>query len=126
MIAHIAAPVTCVFLLGVFWKRANACSAQWTMIIGAIAGIVTYALDVASHVTGGFMMMAFYLFVFCLITQAIITFASGQPVPASSAKLCWDSPLDAIRQPGWSGIGNYKFLSLLLLSIMAILYYIFR
>jgi len=126
IIAHIAAPVTCVFLLGVFWKRANACSAQWTLIIGAIAGITTYAFDAASHVSGGFMMMAFYLFIFCALVQIIITVVSRQPVPASSAELCWDSPLDPIRQPGWSGIGNYKFLSLLLLSIMVILYYIFQ
>jgi len=126
IIAHIAPPVTCVFLLGVFWKRANACSAQWTLIIGAIAGVLVYGFDLSSHIAGGFMMMAFYLFVFCVTIQVCITYASGQSVPASSAKLCWDSPLDPIRQPGWSGIGNYKFLSVLLLSIMAVLYYIFR
>jgi SSS family solute:Na+ symporter len=126
IIAHIAAPVTCVFLLGVFWKRANAFSAQWTMIIGAITGITTYSMNVSSHVTGGFMMMAFYLFVFCVILQVILTLVSGHPVPESSAKLCWDSPLDPIRQPGWNGIGNYKFLSGLLLTIMVVLYYIFR
>ncbi len=71
-------------------------------------------------------MMAFYLFVFCVVIQIILTLTSGQPVPESSAKLCWDSPLDPIRQPGWSGIGNYKFLSALLLIIMGVLYYIFQ
>lgn len=126
IIAHIAPPVTCVFLLGVFWKKANACSAQWTLIIGAIVGVIAYALDTSSLIAGGFMMMAFYLFVFCVILQVAITIISGQAVPESSAKLCWDSPLDPIRQPGWSGIGNYKFLSVLLLAIMAVLYYIFR
>ncbi|MCP5534845.1 MAG: sodium/solute symporter [Akkermansiaceae bacterium] len=126
IIAHIAAPVTCVFLLGVFWKKANALSAQWTMIIGALAGVITYGFDTASHITGGFMMMAFYLFVFCVVVQVVITYATGQAVPESSAKLCWDSPLDPIRQPGWKGIGNYKFLSVLLLVIMTVLYYIFR
>lgn len=126
IIAHIAAPVTCVFLLGVFWKRANAFSAQWTMVIGAIAGVTTYSLNVSSHVTGGFMMMAFYLFVFCVVIQVTLTLISKQPVPESSAKLCWDSPLDPIRQPGWNGIGNYKLLSGLLLVIMVVLYYIFR
>lgn len=126
IIAHIAAPVTCVFLLGVFWKKANAVSAQWTMVIGAIAGIVCYAMDTSQYISGGFMMMAFYLFTFCVVVQIVITVISGQPVPESSAKLCWDSPLDPIRQPGWSGIGNYKFLSVLLLGIMVILYYLFR
>ncbi len=126
IIAHIAAPVTCVFLLGVFWKKANAFSAQWTMIIGALTGIITYSLDVSSYVTGGFMMMAFYLFVFCVVIQVALTLISKHPVPESSAQLCWDSPLDPIRQPGWKGIGNYKFLSGLLIVIMVVLYYIFR
>jgi SSS family solute:Na+ symporter len=126
IIAHIAAPVTCVFLLGVFWKRANAVSAKWTMIIGAITGVTTYAFDVSSMITGGFMMMAFYLFVFCVVLQVSITLISGQSVPESSAKLCWDSPFDPVRQPGWSGIGNYKFLAGLLLTIMAVLYFIFQ
>ena len=72
------------------------------------------------------MMMAFYLFVFCVVIQVTLTLISKQPVPESSAQLCWDSPLDPIRQPGWNGIGNYKFLSGLLLVIMVVLYYIFR
>ena len=126
IIAHIAAPVTCVFLLGVFWKRANAFSAQWTMIIGAITGVITYSLDTSALVTGGFMMMAFYLFVFCVVIQVGLTLISKHPVPESSARLCWDSPLDPIRQPGWNGIGNYKFLSGLLLVTMVVLYSIFR
>ncbi|NWK56178.1 sodium/solute symporter [Verrucomicrobiaceae bacterium N1E253] len=126
IIAHIAAPVTCVFLLGVFWKKANATSAQWTMIIGAIAGITTYSCNASSYITGGFMMMAFYLFVFCVVVQVTITLVSGQSVPESSAKLCWDSPFDPVRQPGWRGIGNYKFLAILLLVIMVILYIVFQ
>lgn len=126
IIAHIAAPVTCVFLLGVFWKRANAFSAQWTMIIGALTGVITYSLDTSDLVTGGFMMMAFYLFVFCVVVQVALTLISKHPVPESSARLCWDSPLDPIRQPGWQGIGNYKLLSGLLLMVMVVLYSIFR
>ncbi|BDS06977.1 solute:sodium symporter family transporter [Oceaniferula spumae] len=126
IIAHIAAPVTCVFLLGVFWKKANAFSAQWTMVIGAAAGTTAYFTDASAGIAGGFMMMAFYLFVFCVVVQVALTLISGQKVPQSSADLCWDHPLDPVRQPGWSGIGNYKFLSVLLLVIMGVLYYAFR
>lgn len=130
IIGHIAPPVTTVFLLGVFWKRANAFSAQWTMIIGGITGIFVFAATKLSWIPAfesiGFMMMAFYLFVFCVIVQVSLTLASGKPVPESSAKLCWDHPLDPLRQPGWSGLGNYKFLSATLLLIMGVLYYLFR
>lgn len=130
IIAHIAAPVTCVFLLGVFWKRANAVSAQWTMIIGAITGVTVYALNAYGVDTPlkdiPFMMMAFYLFVFCVVVQITVALVTGQAVPEDSAKLCWGSPLEPLRAKGWPGIGNYKFLSALLMIIMIILYTLFQ
>ncbi len=72
------------------------------------------------------MMMAFYLFVFCVLLQVTLAHVVKQPVPESAAQLCWNSPLEPIKQPGWKGVGNYKFLALLLISLMAILYYIFQ
>lgn len=130
IIAHIAAPVTCVFVLGVFWKRANAFSAQWTMVIGAVTGIVIYAINALELSTPlkdiPFMMMAFYLFVYCFAIQIALTLFSGKPVPPQSQALCWKSPLEPLRAPGWPGLGNYKFLSLALFGIMIILYWIFR
>jgi SSS family solute:Na+ symporter len=130
IIAHIAPPVTCVFLMGIFWKRANAVSAHWTMIVGALVGVGVYtinALDVDTFLKDiPFMMMAFYLFVFCVCLQVAIALASKQTVPASSAELCWDSPIDPLRAKGWPGIGNYKFLCGLLIAVMCVLYYVFR
>lgn len=130
IIAHIAAPVTCVFTLGVFWKRANAFSAQWTMVIGAVTGVVIYAINALEVETPladiPFMMMAFYLLVYCVIIQVGLTLLSGKPVPSESRALCWNSPLEPLRAPGWPGLGNYKFLCLALFSIMAVLYWIFR
>jgi SSS family solute:Na+ symporter len=42
IIAHIAPPITCVFLLGVFWKKASAISAQLTLYIGSAAGVLVF------------------------------------------------------------------------------------
>lgn len=130
IISHIAPPVTCVFLLGVFWKRANSVSAQWTLLIGAVVGVSVYSLNKLGVDTPlkeiPFMMMAFYLFVFCCFVQIVITLASRQAVPESSAQLCWESPLAPLRAKGWSGILNFKFLAAALLGVMVILYYYFR
>jgi SSS family solute:Na+ symporter len=130
IIAHIAAPVTCVFVLGIFWKRANAFSAQWTMVVGAVTGIAIYAINALELNTPlkdiPFMMMAFYLFVYCAIIQIALTLFSGKPVPLESQALCWESPLEPLRAPGWPGLGSYKFLSAALLGTMMILYWIFR
>ena len=130
IIAHIAAPVTCVFALGVFWRRANAFSAQWTLVIGGITGVVIYAINAFEVNTTlkdiPFMMMAFYLLVYCVIIQVVLALLSGKPVPKESQALCWNSPLEPLRAAGWSGLGNYKVLALALFGIMTVLYWIFR
>lgn len=130
IIAHIAPPITCVFLLGVFWKKASARAAQYTLWLGSLAGILVFIAAKLSPegVIGqtNFMLMAFYLFCFCIIVQ--IVFSTIYPVAhtGQSSTLYWKSPLDPLRDKGWNGMGNYKFLSLLLLLIMVVLYTVFR
>ena len=72
IIAHIAPPITCVFLVGIFWKKASPKSAKLTLWIGSALGAAVFAVD---KLCPGvplaripFMMMAFYLFVVCLVT----------------------------------------------------------
>ena len=100
------------------------------MIIGAITGVTVYALNAYGVDTPlkdiPFMMMAFYLFMFCVVVQITVSLVTGQAVPEDSAKLCWGSPLEPLRAKGWPGIGNYKFLSALLMIIMIILYTLFQ
>ena len=45
VIAHIAPPITCVFLLGVFWKKASAKSAQLTLWLGSLLGAAVFAIN---------------------------------------------------------------------------------
>ena len=130
IIAHIAPPITCVFLLGVFWGKASAKSAQLTLYIGSAAGVLVFAYSkLLPHSMLGqvpFMMMAFYLFVFCAVLQVGITLAYPAKHTAESAKLYWRSPLESLKSPGWAGVGNYKFLSVLLIVIMVALFWVFR
>ncbi|MDB4999548.1 MAG: sodium solute transporter superfamily [Mucilaginibacter sp.] len=130
IIAHIAPPITCVFLLGVFWGKASAKSAQLTLYIGSAAGVLVFAYSkLLPHTLIGqvpFMMMAFYLFVFCLVVQVSLSFAFPVKHTIESVKLYWRSPFAALQSPGWAGFGNYKFLSVLLISVMVVLFWVFR
>lgn len=36
---YLAPPITAVFLLGLFWKRINACGAVWGLVLGFVLGI---------------------------------------------------------------------------------------
>lgn len=129
VIAHIAPPITTVFLLGVFWKKASAKSAQYTLWIGSLLGASVFVLNkIFPHSVIGqvpFMMMAFYLFVACVIMQVALSFYFPVQHTAESNMLYWKTPLEPLQDKGWKGLGNYKVLSALLLMVMIVLYSIF-
>jgi len=130
IIAHIAPPITCVFLLGIFWKGASAMSAKLTLWIGSALGVVVFAVSklypdtLIGHIP--FMMMAFYLFCVCMVMQ--ISFSFRYPVQHNieSSQLYWKSPWEPLHGVALKGIGNYKVLSVLLLMIIGVLYYVFK
>lgn len=130
IIAHIAPPITCVFLLGVFWKGASAESAKFTLWIGSVLGVVVFAINkiypetLIGHIP--FMMMAFYLFCTCVVIQVAFSYIYPVQHTAVSATLYWKSPWEPLQGNAWKGIGNYKVLSALLLLVTGVLYYIFR
>jgi SSS family solute:Na+ symporter len=130
IIAHIAPPITTVFLLGIFWKKASAKSAQYTLWLGSLLGAVVFVVNKTypTSIIGDipFMMMAFYLFCSCVALQLILSYVFPVQHTESSAVLFWKSPLEPLSAKGWSGIGNYKFLSVVLLLVMTVLYWIFK
>lgn len=139
IIAHIAPPISCVFAVGVFWPRASAFSAKWTMWIGSLTGALVFTLKtlhVWQPVAFGwipsffyvtpFMLMAFYLLCFCIVLQVALTIARPKLAAEDPQKLYWPHPLDALKSPGWPGLANYKVLAALVFIAMCVLYYIFR
>lgn len=129
VIAHIAPPITCVFLLGIFWKRASAGSAKLTLWTGSALGAVVFAVNKLwpQSVIGNipFMIMAFYLFCVCVFLQVIFTFCYPDKAGPNKKVLYWTSIREPLQSPGWKGIGNYKTLALVLLLVMAVLFWLF-
>ncbi|MEI9958897.1 MAG: sodium/solute symporter [Ferruginibacter sp.] len=130
IIAHIAPPITCVFLLGVFWKKASATSSKLTLWIGSALGVIVFATGklatntFIAHIP--FMMMAFYLFCVCLIMQVVFSYVYPVQHTKESEELYWKNWKEPLLSPGWKGILNYKFLSVLLLVVMVVLFWMFR
>ncbi len=130
VIAHIAPPITCVFLLGVFWKGASAISAKLTLWFGSVLGIAVFVLNklMPDSWIGQipFMMMAFYLFLICMILQVLFSYVYPVQHTVQSRDLYWKNPMDPLRGKAWPGMGNYRILSAMLLAIVVILYVIFN
>ena len=137
IIAHMAPPVTCVFVLGVFWPRASAKSAKLTLwygsALGAIVfllgkiGDVTPAADWLARMSGNSMfLMAFYLLCACVVMQVLFSIIWPAGESERSSHLYWDHPFQPLQDKGWPGLGNYKLLTALLIIVMSVLYYLFR
>jgi len=128
MISYIAPSITAVFLWGVLWKRASADGAFITLCGGGSLGFVVFLLDWYSESTGwniSFMMASFYLFLICSAILVGASLLKPQRHTKVSENLVWRHPLEALKTPAWKGLGNYKFVSALLLAATVLIYIIF-
>ncbi|HEX5789592.1 MAG TPA: sodium/solute symporter [Luteolibacter sp.] len=139
IIAHMAPPITCVFVLGVFWPAASARSAKWTMWLGSIMGAAVFTLKTLHlwkpdafawmpdflHSTP-FMMMAFYMCVACVILQVLLSLSLPKLAGEDAQNLYWPHPFDALKSPGWKGVLNYKILAGIVIAAMTALYAVFH
>ena len=139
IIAHMAPPITCVFVLGLFWPAASARSAKWTMWLGSLMGVAAFAVktlhlwkpETFSWVPPffyktPFMLMAFYMCAVCFVIQIAFTKLQPKLAGEDAQNLYWPHPLDALKSPGWPGILNYKILATIVIVAMVTLYTIFR
>jgi len=127
LISYVAPPITTVFLLGVFWKRASGQSAFITLIAGILLGLAAFYLDWNKIYRGDFMLIAFLLFVACVIIMVATTFMFPEPFKAEAKLLVWENWREPLRgEAGGRGFGNYRVLTVLILAVFVTLYFIFR
>jgi SSS family solute:Na+ symporter len=127
LISYVAPPITAVFLLGIFGKRASGKSALITLIAGTALGLTAFYLDWTNIYRGDFMLMAFLLFVLCVIIMVATSFLFPEPFKAGAELLVWESWREPLRGPaGGRGLGNYRVLAALILAVFITLYFLFR
>jgi len=151
LISYVAPPITAVFLLGVFWKRASGKSAFITLVAGMGLGAVTFVLDFfKARIVGAgatadtiaaspwlnfiynialkdFMLVAFVLLVICVVIMVATTFMFPEPFKAGAKLLVWENWREPLRgEAGGRGLGNYRVLAVLVLTVFIVLYFIFR
>lgn len=129
MICYISPPITAVFMVGIFWKRATAKAATITLWSGFAMGMVVFALDLLKAHTGWnmlFMHAAAMLCGICIVVMIIASLLDRDTNTAENLKLVWDSPMTPLRIPGAKGLMNYKVLSVLLMLIASSIYFAFR
>jgi solute:Na+ symporter, SSS family len=150
LISYVAAPITTVFLLGVFWKKASGKSAYITLVAGMGLGTVTFGLDffkariVGANATAesiaassllnliynialkDFMLVAFGLLVICIVIMVVTTFMFPAPLKPEAKLLVWENWSEPLRVKCGSGLSDYRIMSAAILVIFVSLYLIFR
>jgi len=127
LISYVAPPITTVFLLGVFWKRASGQSAFITLIAGMLLGFIAFYLDWNGLYRGDFMLIAFLLWVVCMAIMVLTTFLFPEPLKAGAKPLIWEDWREPLRgEANGHGLGNYRFAAAAVSATFVILYIIFR
>jgi len=127
LISYIAPPITTVFLLGVFWKKASGKAAFITLISGAVLGLVIFYLDWNGIFVSNFMMTAFYLLVLCFVIMIISSFMFPEPLKEEAKILVWENWKEPLNGEAKGFVlGNYKILSAAVFITFILLYYVFR
>lgn len=127
LISYVAPPITTVFLVGVFWKRASGKSALITLIAGMILGFVVFLLDWSNFYRGDFMLTAFVLLLVCLAVMVATTFAFPEPLSAEAQTLIWNDWREPLQiQTVGRGLANYRVAAGVVLAVFGALYLVFR
>ncbi len=127
VLSFICPPVVAVFILGLFWKKANGTGAISSLITGLILALFllfskSYAL--APFINNiHFLHMAFFLFLICMMVHIIVSSISGKGQDSESPYIWTRSILreESEELKGVPWYQNYRILSVLLILITAIL-----
>jgi len=127
LISYVAPPITTVFLLGVFWQRASGKAALTTLLAGMLLGAVMFYADWTGLYRGDFMLIAFLLWVACMVIMVLATFLFPEPLRAEARPLVWTDWRQPLRgKAGGRGLGNYRVAAAAVLLVFIALYLIFR
>jgi len=150
LICYIAPPITAVFLVGVFWKKAGGRAAFITMVSGGVVGALCFFLDFFKQTVVGagatpesiaaspvlnfiynialkdFMLASFGIFCLCVLIQVIASLVLAEPLKDEAKTLVWDHWTEPLRVKCGSGLSDYRIMSAVVLVTFLVLYLIFR
>jgi len=127
LISYVAPPITAVFLLGVFWKRASGRAAFITLIAGSVLGAAAFCVDWTGLYRGDFMLIAFLLLCACLVIMIASSLLLPEPLRDSAKALIWEDWREPLRgDPHGRGLANYRFAAAAVLVVFLALYLVFR
>jgi len=142
LICYIAPPITAVFVVGVFWKRAGGRAAFITMIAGGAIGAVGFFLDffedkivtkeniaaspawsiLYNVLLNDFMLASFGIFCVCVLIQVTASVLIPEPLKDEAKSLVWEHWTEPIKAKCGTGLSDYRVMSAVVLITFVVLY----
>jgi solute:Na+ symporter, SSS family len=131
VLAYAVPPVCALFLIGLFWRGANATGALASIVVGLLGGAILFYLNVLAPKTLGlhFLLVAPILFVLSALVLIAVSAATAPPPSEKVEAMLWtpkfyrDETIQLAALPWWQ---NYRVLSVLLLALTAAIVWVFR
>ena len=147
LISYISPPITAVFLLGVFWRKASGRGAFITLAAGSFLGGVLFVLDffgkpisnwlddngwtsassafnaLCSYTVKDFMLTTFVLCVICCMIFAVASRLYPEPLKEEARLLVWENAREPLRGEAH---GHYRVLAAVVAALFILLYALFR
>ena len=125
VLSYTVPPVVAMFLIGTFWKRANAHGAFLSIVVGVLLAVVFFYInEIAGIINIHFLYIAPILFVVCTLLIIIGSLITQPPDQKKVSELTWSiafykSETDELRSLPW--YKNYRILSVFLTIITIII-----
>jgi len=130
VLAYAVPPVVALFVVGLFWRGANAAGASATFLWGSACGVLLFVANVVLQVTHiHFLYVAPILFAIDVTILIVASRVHASPVNADLESLHWSRSAYAAETirlatlPPWR---NYRLQSLVLLMLAAWIVVVFR
>ncbi|MGF1604717.1 MAG: sodium:solute symporter [Rhodothalassiaceae bacterium] len=130
MFSYLVSPIVALFVVGLFWPRANAAGAAAGILVGLTGGAALFAVVIVFGLFDlHFLYVAPVLFLVCSVVIIVVSLATPAPDPARVEPLTWSwhravaEERARAPQPLWA---NSWLLAAALLGVTAALVVVFR
>ncbi len=125
VLSYTVPPVVALFLVGIFWNRANARGAFAALVVGFLAGGALFiANEVLLIVHIHFLYVALILFLLAIPVIVVVSLMTPPPPEEKTKDLTWgkrfyDAESRLLKEVAW--YKNYRILSVVLLVLTALM-----
>ena len=126
VLSYAVPPIVAIFIVGLFWKRANSQGANASIVVGFIAGVAFFICnEILSVVNVHFLYVAMILFVITIPVIVIVSLLTPAPATEKTEGLIWTKMFYRAESRTLQSLPwyqNYRVQSMILLTVAFVIF----